>query len=394
MIDLRSTSNERLPSGLEAALNGVGDKPTVEILILEDDPDVGRFYQMKLAHPTRTIFVAPTMALAAEILDEQDIGLILLDLTLPDGDGRTFLRQVRENPRTSTVPIIVVSARRGSVSQTECFDLGADEYFEKPVFPDVLAATVGAKIRRIAELARRSRHDVLTGVLNRFAFQEAFHRVQALSRRNQSALALAILDFDRFKWINDQFGHPLGDRVLIQAAQLIVQTLRRSDVIGRWGGDEFVVLLPDTDHPGAERALEEVARVVHEETFPAGGRELRLSFSAGVVDVAASASLDEVVVEADRLLYLAKVVKAQSFVDKAGGRSRLELPRDSESLNPGSPLSERITTNVSAITSSQREDSVSLHPDGSANSGGEGGTSSLGHPSPAESRGVTGGAAS
>ena len=87
MIDLGSTSNEHSP---ETALNGIKDNPTVEILILEDDPDVGRLYQMKLAHPTRTIFVAPTMALAAEILDEHDIGLILLDLILPDADGRHF----------------------------------------------------------------------------------------------------------------------------------------------------------------------------------------------------------------------------------------------------------------------------------------------------------------
>ena len=318
MIDLESTSNVHGP---EAALTGIKDNPTVEILILEDDPDVGRLYQMKLAHPTRTIFVAPTMALAAEILDEHDIGLILLDLTLPDADGRDFLRRVRENPRTSTVPIIVVSARRGSVSQIECFDLGADEYFEKPVLPEILVASVGAKLCRMAELARRSRHDVLTGVLNRFALHEAFGRAQALSRRNQSPLTLSILDFDRFKWINDQFGHPLGDRVLIRAAQLIAQTLRRSDVIARWGGDEFVVLLPDTDRPGAERALEKVARVVQEEAFQTGGGELRLSFSAGVVDVAPVVSLDVVITEADRLLYLAKVAKAGSFVSKTGGPS-------------------------------------------------------------------------
>ena len=210
------------------------------------------------------------------------------------------------------MPIIVVSARCGSVSQIECFDLGADEYFEKPVLPEILVATVGAKLRRVAELARRSQHDALTGVLNRFAFQEAFGRAQALSRRNQSPLALAMLDFDRFKWINDQFGHPLGDRVLIRAGQLIVQTLRRSDVIARWGGDEFVVLLPDTDRSGAERALEKVAHVVQEEAFPAGGGEFLLSFSTGVVDVA-NASLDEVVTEADRLLYLAKVAKGESL---------------------------------------------------------------------------------
>jgi diguanylate cyclase (GGDEF)-like protein len=251
------------------------------------------------------------MKSAAEILDEHDITLILLDLTLPDADGRSFLHKVRANPRTSTVPIIVVSARRGPVSMSECFELGADEYFEKPVHPEVLAAAVGAKLKRDAELARRARHDILTGVLNRLAFQDVFCRVQAISRRAMSPLALAILDLDRFKAINDRFGHPLGDQVLIRAAKVITKALRRSDVIGRWGGDEFVVLMPDTDSGGARRALEGVGRALREESFLAQGEQFRLSFSAGVVDVGGAGSLDEAVSDADRLLYKAKAEKVR-----------------------------------------------------------------------------------
>ena len=222
MSDLGSIGSKLTEVNTSQAPEENEKRPTVEILILEDDPESGQFYQMKLAHPTRTIFVAPTVRSATEILDKHNITLILLDLTLPDADGRSFLRHVRENPRTSTVPIIVVSGRRGTESKTECFDLGADEYFEKPVSPDVLVAAVQSQIRRLAELVRQSRHDVLTGVLNRFAFQDVFYRVQALSRRDRSPLALAIIDFDRFKWINDKFGHSVGDRVLIRAAELIV----------------------------------------------------------------------------------------------------------------------------------------------------------------------------
>ncbi len=287
-----------------------------EILILEDDQEIGRFYQMKLAGPARTIFIAQTMKSADQILDEHDITLILLDLTLPDADGRSFLHRVRTNPRTSTVPIIVVSARRGPVSMSECFDLGADEYFEKPIHPEVLVAAVGGKLKRDAEWARRSRHDVLTGALNRLAFQDVFCRVQAISRRAMSPLALAILDLDRFKAINDKFGHPLGDQVLIRAAQVIAKALRRSDVVGRWGGDEFVVLMPDTDCAGARQALEAVARALREDSFHASEEEFRLSFSAGVVNVGGGVSLDEAVADADRLLYLAKADKGRICSDK------------------------------------------------------------------------------
>jgi diguanylate cyclase (GGDEF)-like protein len=326
MSELNSAGRGRPEGASEGMKEFDREESTVEILIVEDDPEIGRFFRMKLAHPARIIFVAQTVGRAVEILDEQDIALILLDLTLPDADGRSFLRRVRENQRTATVPIIVVSGRRGPMTKTECFELGADDYFEKPVPLEMLAAAVTAKIKRVAQLARRSRHDGLTGVLNRPAFQEIYGRVQALSRRSRTALALAILDLDLFKAINDRFGHPLGDQVLIGVAQIITKALRQSDVIGRWGGDEFVVLLPDTDKAGAQRALETVSRVLGEKSFDAAGQPLRLSFSSGVIDVPDGASLEDAVALADRLLYQAKAEKRTRTED---GESRLE-PASSE----------------------------------------------------------------
>jgi diguanylate cyclase (GGDEF)-like protein len=316
MNEVNLACDGRPVSAPDANAESSWDQSQVQILILEDDPEIGRYFQTKLMHPTRNILVAQTMKLASEILDEHDIDLILLDLTLPDADGRSFLRQVRENQRTSTVPIIVISGRRGPVTKTECFELGADEYFEKPVALEMLAAAVGAKIKRAAELARRARYDVLTGLLNRIAFQEVFRRTQALSRRARSSLALAILDLDKFKSINDMFGHPLGDRVLIRAARIITKALRRSDVVGRWGGDEFVVLLPETDCAGAQRALDTVRRALWEDSFETAGPALKLSFSAGVVDVADGASLEDTVAEADRLLYQAKAEKGTRAKDR------------------------------------------------------------------------------
>src|SRR5262245_12794323 len=133
MTELNSAGRGRPEGASEGMKEFDREESTVEILIVEDDPEIGRFFQMKLAHPARSIFVAQTVGRAVEIIDEQDISLILLDLTLPDADGRSFLRRVRENQRTATVPIIVVSGRRGPMTKTECFELGADEYFEKPV---------------------------------------------------------------------------------------------------------------------------------------------------------------------------------------------------------------------------------------------------------------------
>ena len=279
----------------------------VELLVVEDDPEIGHFLQLHLATPNREVLIAPTIEAAERVLEEHDLALILLDLTLPDKDGRNFLIHVRESPRTAALPVIVVSGRRGTLPKAECFALGADEYFEKPVQPEVLSAAVAAKIQRAAELSRQARRDDLTGLLNRLAFKEAFLRAQALCRRNGSSLALALIDFDHFKAINDTFGHALGDRVLRQAAQLIVRSLRQSDVVGRWGGDEFVVLFPETDGRGVTRALEKALAAVQAEPIPvADGRSIRVSFSAGVAAAGGTLPLDEAVTHADRLLYQAK----------------------------------------------------------------------------------------
>ncbi len=284
-----------------------GETRKVEILVVEDDPEIGHFLQLQLSSPSRIVLTAPTIEAAERVLEEHDLALVLLDLTLPDKDGRNFLIHVRESPRTAALPVIVVSGRRGTLPKAECFALGADEYFEKPVQPEVLSAAVAAKIQRAAELSRQARRDDLTGLLNRLAFKEAFLRAQALCRRNGSSLALALIDFDRFKAINDTYGHASGDRVLRGAAQAIVRSLRQSDVVGRWGGDEFVALFPETDGRGVVRALEKALELLQAEPLPiTDGRSIRVSFSAGVAEVGGTVSLDEAVALADRLLYQAK----------------------------------------------------------------------------------------
>jgi diguanylate cyclase (GGDEF)-like protein len=284
-----------------------GEPGKVEILVVEDDPEISHFLELELASPNRAVLTATTSEAAERVLEVHDVALVLLDLTLPDKDGRNFLIHVRESPRTAGLPVIVVSGRRGTLPKAECFALGADEYFEKPVQPEVLSAAVAAKIQRAAGLSRQARRDDLTGLLNRFAFKEAFLRAQALGRRNGTSLTLALIDFDRFKSINDTYGHALGDRVLRRAAQAIVGSLRQSDVLGRWGGDEFVALFPETDGRGTVRALEKALETIQAEPIPLGdGRTVRIAFSAGVTEAAGTVSLDEAVARADQLLYRVK----------------------------------------------------------------------------------------
>ncbi len=276
------------------------------ILIVEDDPDMCHVLEHRLSGPNRRIVTASSNTEAAALLDSEAVDLILLDLVLPGEDGRSLLSRLRGNPKYTTTPIVVVSACLGSQSKMECYALGADEYFEKPVDLDSLSAAVATKLLRANEISREARYDPMTRLLNRAGFAFAFDRAQALARRANYPLSLALADLDGLKRINDMYGHALGDEVLLRVARVLTETLRRSNRIARWGGDELAVLFSDGDPRGASRALEKCLSTLSRETFGDADLALRIGFSAGVADVGKGESLEEALAKADRLLYRAK----------------------------------------------------------------------------------------
>jgi diguanylate cyclase (GGDEF)-like protein len=304
------------------------DTSKVGILVVEDDPDMARVLEMRLAAPNREVLVAGSATEAESILDEHEVALIILDLVLPDRDGRNVLIRLRERPGTAALPVIVLSGKGRGAPQTECFALGADAYFEKPVDLNTLAAAVATRLQRTGEVSREARQDPLTGLPNRAAFREACERARALALRKREPLSLGILDLDRFKSVNDKHGHAKGDEVLRRAATVIARSLRSSDLLARWGGEEFVVLLPNANQRGAVQCLERALQALRRERFlGADGVEFGVTYSAGVVQYPEGATIEEAVSKADRLLYLAKVA----------GRNRV-LGADEESSPPGSRI--------------------------------------------------------
>jgi diguanylate cyclase (GGDEF)-like protein len=161
-------------------------------------------------------------------------------------------------------------------------------------------------LQDVRELRRITTRDALTGLPNRMALAEAFGRERLKAERGHYALALALIDFDGFKSINDRFGHPFGDTVLRRGAAAIVDSLRRSDVVARWGGEELLVLLPDATIGRACRAIENALAAVRALEFPVGHTTLRVTFSAGVVEAVGHESLEDMVARADEALYEAK----------------------------------------------------------------------------------------
>lgn len=292
---------------LKRTANIPKDQPTSTVLVIDDDPDILHFLKAKLADPARQIETADTLASAQAKLKESPPSLIILDLVLPDGDGRSFLLRLREDPHTAGIPVLVLSAKQHPTTKAECYALGANGFFEKPFDAETLSAAVASNIQRAGQTTKAARQDWLTKLPNRAAFTETFQRLHSYAKRQQEPLTAAILDLDNFKSVNDLYGHALGDEVLRRTAKVVSQALRKSDYLARWGGEEFVVLMPNTDPQGGVNALEKALQALQEETFQGPkGETFTISFSAGVTSVNEDSTVEEAIAEADRYLYIAK----------------------------------------------------------------------------------------
>jgi two-component system, cell cycle response regulator len=287
-----------------------------EILIVEDDPFTARALRSELSDH-RKLYLADNLKDAKHLLAEKEISMLILDINLPDGDGRDLLIRVRQNPATALIPVIVLSSKQDVATKTEAFALGADAYFEKPFDNATLSAAVAVKLQRFVELTQRSTLDTVTRLPNRMVFQNAFARAVRLSSRTQEPLTIAIIDLDRFKSVNDISGHQMGDKILQKISALLLKTLRSSDLLVRWGGEEFAILFPDTDLPQARLALNKALSALRKQTFETPeGRPFRMTFSAGVTQVEEGMSVEQAIAEADRYLYLAKAAGRNHVLSK------------------------------------------------------------------------------
>ncbi len=298
------------------------------VMIVEDDPAMTDLLVEALSMENREITALGRLSDAEAHMNEKFPSLVVLDLVLPDGDGRTLLTRIRNRPSLAGIPVIVVSALGEAAVRTECLALGADAFLVKPLNPSVLLTTATNLLQRTLSQARAVRRDSLTELANRAAFHEALERQKGIAKRSGEPLAVAILDLDRFKTVNDTYGHRTGDQVLRRMARIVEQALRKTDFFARWGGEEFVAFFPNANAQGARLGLEKALEAMRSEIFTSeDGRTFPLTFSAGVVDADVERSVDENVAAADRLLYLAK----------STGRNRVISPQEETSAGRERP---------------------------------------------------------
>jgi len=232
--------------------------------------------------------------------------LIILDMYMPECIGTELAKVIRQHERYVSVPIIYLSAEDDLDKQLDAMSEGGDDFLTKPIKPRHLIATVRTRAARARSLQARIVQDSLTGLYNHTHTLQLLEDACFRARRNQRPITFAMLDIDHFKQVNDHYGHPMGDRVIKSLALFLKQRLRKSDHIGRYGGEEFAIVLPDTDLATATRLVDEIRQRFAEICFPAPPKELSCTFSAGLAQLQPEQEITLLAKQADEALYSAK----------------------------------------------------------------------------------------
>jgi diguanylate cyclase (GGDEF)-like protein len=289
------------------AIARVGSPPA-KVLLVEDDPDQANAIGAILGQANLSVTTCATVQEASQLLGTEFPDLILLDVRLPDGDGFTVARLARQDQRLALVPIVFLTAAADTDHQIRAVRAGGDDYLRKPVDPTLLTLLVLNRVergRRVREMAHR---DGLTGLLNHATLMAELEHAGEAARRRREPFAFVMADLDHFKRINDTYGHLVGDTVLMHVARLLQRLGRSSDLLGRYGGDEFALILLNNTAEGAGTLTERIRKSLIEEPGAApDGTAIPIRMSFGIsVYPEDGATADALVEAADRALYQSK----------------------------------------------------------------------------------------
>ena len=299
--------------------------PTGRIFVLEDDAQWSALLTASLRTAGHTVESAGDLRSGIEAIVRAEPDVLLVDLGLPDGNGAKVVQRFREVTRGGQAPaIIVVTAVDDEEQKLACLRNGADDFVSKPISPLEVVARVGSQMRRIRASALAADQveralgdaftDALTGLYNRRYLDEDLARRVAKDATRDGSFAVALLDIDHFKRINDTWGHPAGDAVLRTVAKQIRSFLRTGDVECRYGGEEFLVILPSTSLGDAVLVAERLRRGMQSCELPSPLAAEKITASLGVAGWVPGEAASSLLGRADQALYLAK----------RSGRNRVE----------------------------------------------------------------------
>ncbi len=294
----------KLESRLERCFAQQGGTP-YRVLIVDDDYELANHYRLVLSAANMLVEVVNEPSQLLETIAQFSPEVLLLDVNMPGSSGPELAQMIRFNDDWIRIPIIYLSAETDIGLQMSALLKAGDDFVTKPISDKSLIATVFARAQRARLLSNALSRDSLTGLLKHADIKEQVAVEQERAMRTGKPVSVVMLDIDHFKKVNDSYGHGVGDNVIRALANLLRQRLRRVDVIGRYGGEEFLAVLPECSGAQAVQILEKMRQQFSRISFSSEMGDFSVSLSAGIASCAeleASALIDA----ADKALYAAK----------------------------------------------------------------------------------------
>lgn len=282
------------------------DDEPLRVLIVDDEPEAAEYHALLLEEAGMIVeqIHHPNQALSA--LERFNPDLMLVDVYMPVCSGEELASIIRQQPEYVGLPIIYLSSETNSQKQISAMAAGVEAFITKPVVPKELVSAVHLRAERLRLLRSLMTQDSMTGLYNHSTTTDLINKALAQAHRNGSQHAMAMIDIDHFKEVNDTYGHLAGDQVIITLARLLKTRLRLSDTIGRYGGEEFVVLFKDVSVEQAVKLIDDLRHDFGLVDFHAGELSFRCTFSAGISDFPAHPTTQALRLAADQALYHAK----------------------------------------------------------------------------------------
>ncbi|MFC4158345.1 GGDEF domain-containing response regulator [Chitinimonas lacunae] len=298
-------------------LNDSEEQEEYRVLVVEDSITAIKLIQRTLEENGIQSSAVSNPREVLDALKRYNPDLILMDMHMPNCTGVEAARVIRQHPQFLSIPIVYLSGETDVGMQIDALRLGGDHFLTKPVNPVWLNAIVKTKIERYRALRRSMFHDSLTGLLNHTSTKRVLDQAVSAAASDNGVLSVAMIDIDHFKKVNDTYGHPVGDQIIRSLAWLLKQRLRKTDIVGRYGGEEFLVGLPGTAADHAFEVLDRIRRDFSQIKHPFNETWFNTTFSSGIASFPAIESSEGLVKFADEALYQAK----------RGGRNRVMLPK-------------------------------------------------------------------
>ena len=276
------------------------------VLVVDDDETLAHHHclVLKAAGMECDFASGPRDALQRLEVDLPD--LVLMDVLMPEVSGPELVQVLRQFDRYQSLPIVYLSTESDLDRQLAALELGADDFLTKPISNRQLVAAVRSRVQRARVLERLMNHDRLTGLLSHVVLKDRLAAEISRAGRTEQPLSFALLDLDHFKSVNDRWGHLLGDRVLRSLAQLLTFRLRKIDSAGRYGGEEFGIILPHCAEKDAYDLIDDLRQRFGAVAFSTSEQSFHCTFSAGLTQARSDDHVDDVIERADSALYCAK----------------------------------------------------------------------------------------